>query len=261
MDNVGKTTKRGTREAEAWREGSGFKNPENVMAGVLPSGRYPANLILSHHPDCRMIQEGTTKIKDASTHATSQKMGKHGIYGDYQVPINLRHGFQQTSPEVWQCVEGCPVRMLNEQSGKNRGCKPHHIKSDELASYEGWGTITKKDKIIGYPDTGGAARFFYCAKPSVAERNAGMNDSRNIHITVKPLAIMRWLVKLVTRRGGVVLDPFLGSGTTAVAAENEGCDWLACDNNEEYCGIAEARIASLGGTQMMMTDFEEEEKK
>ena len=112
-----------------------------------------------------------------------------------------------------------------------------------------------------YTDMGGAARFFYCAKPSVAERNAGMNGSRNIHITVKPLSVMRWLVKLVTPRGGVVLDPFLGSGTTAIAAENEGCDWLGCDNNEEYCKIAEARIEALGGTQTTLTDFEEEETK
>ena len=70
-----------------------------------------------------------------------------------------------------------------------------------------------------------------------------------MHITVKPLELMRWLVRLVTPREGVVLDPFLGSGTTAIAAENEGCDWLGCDISEEFCEIAEKRIQALGGTQ------------
>ena len=81
---------------------------------------------------------------------------------------------------------------------------------------------------------------------------------RNIHITVKSLGIMKWLVRLVTRRGGVVLDPFLGSGTTAIAAENEGCNWLGCDNNESYCKIAEARIKALGGTQTRIIDFQDD---
>lgn len=258
VDAVSKTTKRVTRESETWREGSGFKNPENVMAGVLPAGRYPANLILSHHPDCKLIREGVTEVKDMSTHTQSQKLGKHGIYGDYQVPVNLRHDFQQTSLEVWSCVEGCPVRVLNEQSGTTKGNKRTGRIGKSLGLYDDDSWEPKTDTVgQWFGDSGGAARFFYCAKPSVAERNAGLNGSRNIHITVKPLAIMRWLVKLVTPRGGVVLDPFLGSGTTAIAAENEGCDWLACDNNEEYCEIARARIEALGGTQTTLTDFEE----
>lgn len=255
VDAAGKTTKRGTREAETWREGSGFKNPENAIAGVLPSGRYPANLILSHHPDCKMIQEGVTKVKDVSTHAQSQKMGKHGIYGDYQVPVNLRHDFQQTSPEVWECVEGCPVRILNEQSGDTKYAIVDKLDSVDsktpiLGSKGIYGLFEAPRIVQRYGGSGGAARFFYCAKPSVAERNAGIKDKRNVHITVKPLEIMRWLVRLVTQKGGVVLDPFLGSGTTAIAAENEGFEWLGCDNNEEYCEIAEARIKALGGERI-----------
>ena len=90
-------------------------------------------------------------------------------------------------------------------------------------------------------DTGGASRFFYCAKPSKKERNAG--DTENRHPTVKPVALMRYLVRLVTPPNGVVLDPFLGSGTTAVAAILEGFDWLGCEMTEDYLPIIKGRVA------------------
>ena len=90
---------------------------------------------------------------------------------------------------------------------------------------------------------GSAARFFYCAKASKSERNAGLEGLAvaNIHPTVKPIALMRYLVKLVTPPGGMVLDPFLGSGTTAVAAILEGFEWTGCEMTEDYWPIIEAR--------------------
>lgn len=69
---------------------------------------------------------------------------------------------------------------------------------------------------------------------------------RNAHPTVKPLDLMRHLVRLVTPTGGTVLDPFLGSGTTALAAEMEGFQWIGIEREAEYIAIAEAR---LNGTQ------------
>jgi site-specific DNA-methyltransferase (adenine-specific) len=68
----------------------------------------------------------------------------------------------------------------------------------------------------------------------------------NVHPTVKPTDLMRHLVRLVTPPGGVVLDPFLGSGTTALAAEMEGFAWVGIEKEAEYVAIAEAR---LNGTQ------------
>jgi site-specific DNA-methyltransferase (adenine-specific) len=93
-----------------------------------------------------------------------------------------------------------------------------------------------------YGDSDSAARFFYCAKASKSERNAG-TDGANNHPTVKPLALMRYLIKLVTPPNGVVLDPFLGSGTTAVAAVLEGFEWVGCELTEDYWPIIEARVA------------------
>lgn len=80
----------------------------------------------------------------------------------------------------------------------------------------------------GFGDTGSVSRYFYSAKASTADR-AGSK-----HPTVKPVSLMRWLVRLVTPPGGVVLDPFAGSGTALQAAHEEGFDWLAAEMTPEY---------------------------
>ena len=101
----------------------------------------------------------------------------------------------------------------------------------------------------GISDSGGsAARFFYTAKASTSERNDGIQDGRNHHPTVKPLALMRWLVRLVTPPDGIVLDPFCGSGTTLLAAKLEGFSATGIEMDPEYVAIAEARVASVQGT-------------
>jgi DNA modification methylase len=85
-------------------------------------------------------------------------------------------------------------------------------------------------------------RYFYVAKASKAERNAGLNAA-NTHPTVKPLALMRYLVRLVTPPGGTVLEPFAGSGTTLMAAILEGFDAIGCELTDDYLPIIEGRIA------------------
>lgn len=90
-------------------------------------------------------------------------------------------------------------------------------------------------------DTGTAARFFYAAKSSREERGAG-----NDHPTVKPLALMRWLVKLVTPRDGIVLDPFLGSGSTLAAAQ-DWCYGIGIEREPAYVAIAQRRISEAMG--------------
>jgi DNA modification methylase len=115
-----------------------------------------------------------------------------------------------------------------------------------------------------------AARFFFCAKPTIEEKDFGLDDlpmhqpgeltgrkegsvginayagaygkRRNSHPTVKPVALMRWLCRLVTPPGGIVLDPFVGSGTTGVAAKREGFKFIGVDISAEYLEIARRRI-------------------
>lgn len=84
---------------------------------------------------------------------------------------------------------------------------------------------------------GSAARFFYCAKASSSERGED-----NKHPTVKPIDLMAYLCRLVTPKNGIVLDPFMGSGTTAIAALREGFQFIGIEQNEDYFNIAVERI-------------------
>lgn len=91
---------------------------------------------------------------------------------------------------------------------------------------------------------GAAARFFYCAKASKKDRGEGNN-----HPTVKPTDLMAYLCRLVTPPDGVVLDPFMGSGSTGKAAVREGFRFIGIEVDAEYLAIAEARIAHEAGKQ------------
>ena len=83
------------------------------------------------------------------------------------------------------------------------------------------------------------AKYFYCPKTSKSERN---NADKNTHPTVKPVELMKYLCRLVTPKGGVVLDPFMGSGSTGMAAKDEGFDFIGIEKDEEYFKICESRI-------------------
>ncbi len=104
------------------------------------------------------------------------------------------------------------------------------------------------------------ARYFYCAKVSKAERDAGLEDFtdkrkksyintyapvKNHHPTVKPLALMRYLIRLITPPEGVVLDPFTGSGTTGMAAILEGVHFIGMEREKDYVDIARARMKAI----------------
>lgn len=108
------------------------------------------------------------------------------------------------------------------------------------------------------------SRFFYCPKPDSVQKDAGLeaggftiqdrdtfkisgtgSKGYNLHATVKPVDLMRWLVRLVTPRGGLVLDPFLGSGTTGLAARAEGCRFTGIDLDPEYVKLADARYSYM----------------
>ena len=125
---------------------------------------------------------------------------------------------------------------------------------------------------IEYDDKGSAARFFYCAKASKAERNMGLDDyeekqvtdgtirsnqetartfgansakRKNYHPTVKPIKLMEYLVRLVTPKEGIVLEPFAGSGTTLIACKQQGFNYIGIEKEQEYCDIAEARLKAV----------------
>jgi len=161
-------------------------------------------------------------------------------------------------------------KMLDEQSGKTGAFAP--VKSGQK---EWGGEIYHKFKTSGddgktFYDKGklgGASRFFYCAKASKSEKELGCEDledkeiypqnnsierkdinftsnikTKNNHPTVKPIKLMEYLIKLVSREGAMVLDPFIGSGTTAIACLKLNRKFIGIEKEEEYVKIAKARI-------------------
>ena len=101
----------------------------------------------------------------------------------------------------------------------------------------GWANEKGNKTDPGFGDEGTAARYFYCAKASKKDRDEG-----NEHPTVKPTELMKYLCRLVTPKGGVVLDPFMGSGSTGKAAIEEGLSFVGIEMDQDYFEIACARI-------------------
>jgi DNA modification methylase len=93
----------------------------------------------------------------------------------------------------------------------------------------------------------GASRFFYCGKASKNDRNEGL-ESKSTHPTVKPTKLMEYLIKLITPKGGVVLDPFMGSGSTGKAAIKNDFNFIGIEREKEYFDIAKARIEYAKGS-------------
>lgn len=139
------------------------------------------------------------------------------------------------------CGADCPVRVLGEQSGVSRGPKPHIRATDSKHLFgRGFGEGREGKIKNNIPDSGTAARFFPCFyQPKASRRDRGEGNS---HPTVKSTALMRWLCRLVTPAGGLVLDPFSGSGTTGVAALQEGLRFVGVEREEEYVEIARRRV-------------------
>jgi len=211
---------------------------EADRASATPQGKVTSNLSAGAAPD--VDNAGRVEVSRPDT-----SLGRW--------PANVIH---DGSEEV---LEGFP-------SVKTGSIKPHQQNSES----DSFGLKGKFITGSHLGDSGSAARFFYCAKASKSERNAGLEGfepkresdrpsddkpggdnprnrtntaSQNFHPTVKPIALMRYLVKLVTPPNGTVLDPFLGSGTTAVAAILEGFNWMGCEMTEDYWTIIEARVA------------------
>lgn len=220
-----------------------------------PEGRWPANVLLSHGLFCWPRREN-----------------------DYLCPIcgEVRKSGECRDCDLQRgrCQTGCPVAELDAQSGplKSGGANGHRSASENIAMS---GPNTERTTTNGrLPDSGGASRFFYVAKPSRKERDLGCEHlpartggeatdredgsagvdnpragagrtggARNYHPTVKPIQLMRYLVRLVTPPGGLVLDPFTGSGTTGIACELEGFGFLGIEADAAYVAIARRRIS------------------
>lgn len=299
-----------------------LSNGNGAFVNSNPKGRFPANFIMTHHPDCVCV--GTKKVGN----------GKEGGYNykgnNYQVErfvtnnspeANSNYG--EETIENWNCHEDCPIKIMDEQSGDRKGWASQNHNS--FSPYGGNSFNTRETNRIGfhkgYDDKGGASRFFYCAKASKKERNKGLEGfeekqkpdnyimpkltcsqcgskrvdsnnklvcgcngqthyeeqnsiesknnlaggNKNIHPTVKPISLMRYLVRLITPPNGIVLDPFNGSGTTGIACKLEGMNYVGMELDADYCKISQARIDNFTESDLKyeveeQDDVEEVEK-
>ena len=204
-------------------------------------GRFPSNVLLGHHHSCTEIVKRQKQLFEWGT----------------QLEPTL---------EV-MCHTDCPIRQVDDQSGELSSTL-RTVKDYEHRP----GFLKHLDQGLGYSDGGGASRFFYQAKPDNKERyfwcpvckqfsndHEGHESHRAslvMHPTQKPIQLMRYLIRMVTPPGGVVLDPFVGSGTTCVAAKLEGFASVGIEMEFMSHAIARYRYRWAGEEQQSSIPLE-----
>jgi len=182
---------------------------------------------------CRIPTDETITNHSRSTESSKSK----GKYGDSRA--------QETHQTQGQKLGRFPAnvildeeagKMLDEQSGISKSSGSGY--NFETSNNDNPVRLTNNIKSgLHFNDSGGASRFFYVAKASKKERGEGNN-----HPTVKPVSLIKYLVTLVTPPDGVCFDPFMGSGTTAIACINTNRNYIGFELDAHYCEIANERI-------------------
>ena len=241
---------------------NGFTNSTNP---VVPTGRFPANVLLSHHPECKQtgLTTETYQVNVLEGGASHFGQQKRPDYKGHKVEVHTKH---------YECHDDCPIKTLDGQAPQAGSAFSATRKKDTTGgSGASWVKAggNQEGEDNGYYDLpAGASRFFYQPKISTKERNWGCGSlptkqtkggggtngkvataygsvkapAKNHHPTVKPVALMKYLVSLITPKGETVLDPFMGSGSTGMACVLTDNDFIGFDLSQEYCNIAQHRI-------------------
>lgn len=254
----------GTVEAN-WREyGTGALNIDGCRIKTGDDLRAGTGGIPCRHDADTPRRPGEASANQTYTEADgtnfAMKPGQRGGDAAGRWPANLIHDGSDEVVALFPQSDG--------QAGAITGSGP--TANGFSGHVYGYGGIAKRALSVPRGDTGSAARFFYCAKASREDRNDGCEHmerkalnwssgtkspgsfqsdgtdktSKNHHPTVKPTDLMRYLCRLVTPAGGVVLDPFMGSGSTGRGALLEGFRFIGIEREAEYMAIARARIDS-----------------
>jgi len=276
-DEVKKWQGYGTALKPAWEPIVMFRKPleqATVAKQVLATGTGAINVDASRvkhasKADLEKHAKGVQAIKERggsmenSWKNSSDLSGANDVTDAGRWPANVLmvHSDGCVKGESWQCVGCCPVLALDTQSGD----RPSTLtgRADPCESHQHPATA-RPEAFFGnikggignvYADSGGASRFFqqfegqpeievpfyYSAKSSKKDKTAG-GKVENLHPTPKPTALMAYLIKMVTPEGGLVLDPYCGSGTTCVAATQQGFQFVGIERDEQWVPTALARI-------------------
>ena len=214
-------------------------------------GRYPSNVILTHTSECQLV--GQKSVKSDSHHPATRPSGGIGSTGHSGQSDLVERSPGTETVENWECETGCPVAEVDAQSGVSKSSGGNGVGCGRSGGiYGAGGKQGVAQNAGGLGDIGGASRFFftteasfvYSAKAGAKERPVATRaDGETIrHVSVKPLKVMRWLVRLLTPPGGTILDPFAGSGTTVEAAMIEGFESIGIEREADYADLIQVRI-------------------
>jgi len=228
-----------------------WKNSSKAGVGSVnddwKKGRFPANIIL----ECICDEIKVKKVKGQGMKKGTAKRGSNDTGQVFKGDLNKTRSDGYVDEDGTETVKihtnpNCPCYMLDEVSGVLKSGKllpKHTIRKSSIHGFtpENWKEKEQHPWREYGGDKGGASRFFYCAKASRKEREIG--GVKNNHPTVKPLKLLEYLCILTkTPTGGIVLDPFAGSGTTGMACKLTGRNYILIEKEKEYCEIAKARI-------------------
>lgn len=212
-----------------WIFGSGFPKAHKVKDPEFDGWAYSKQAL---KPALEPIYMGQKPFSEANGTLNMQHWGVGALNIDAcrihvhmkpgRWPANLAH---DGSPEV--------VAAFPEAPGQQRAVGPELGPMSSVNTYGDYGPRGNHDPRS---DSGSAARFFYSAKADAEDRSGSR------HPTVKPLDLMQWLIRMVTPKGAVVLDPFAGSGTTGEAAWREGMRAILIERESEYCADIARRM-------------------
>ncbi|MBW1780992.1 MAG: site-specific DNA-methyltransferase [Deltaproteobacteria bacterium] len=191
----------------------GFKKEVNHIASASPNGRFPANVILDEEAG-KLLDKQAPMTGAFSKVNAGQKAWGGEIYGKFNSSGDDGKTFYndglQGASRFFYCAKA-------SKSERNKGCEEIKPKQQDLS---------RKKGMPGGDNP----------------RNRRVHKRHNFHPTVKPLNLMKYLVKLVTPKEGIVLDPFGGSGTTGIACQKEGFKFILFEKEKEYCEIARKRL-------------------
>ena len=232
LDAKASTTDNGVNFDVGESKAKGTATPANNL------GRFPANLIHDNSEEVRECFPEQKSGARSSKHKIGNDEGQmfnHGIYGKYKA--KNYDDAPADSGNASRFFKSIIYQAKASKSERNKGCE--EMDEGEVKHY----TKNRRCKICGYQEVSGSP--CKCENPDWEIIERPVMKGGNSHPTVKPIALMEYLIKMITPKGGIVLDPFAGSGSTLVAAKKNGFQYIGIELTEEYIPIIEARLSAV----------------